>query len=413
MEYGYEIADRYICRKPLGKGANGNVYLVFDQKLCKYWAAKACSHLSDQEIFALKSINHYAFPRIVDVIEQDSYYFLIMDYIEGETLASHCNNRVVNERQLVRWFKKIASALSYLHNLNPQIFYVDCKPENIMVTPSGDIRIVDFGSIYVCSDEPQSISGTKFYAPKELNTQTPSVTSDIYSLGMTMYRLLTKSSVEYRDKSGNLCPEHINKNISKSLVSLIKKCTSFNPKSRIQSMSDIVKILSTIGNHRTVNGINLPAITKLILKCSLGAIILLIAKINVHHGLLLIIPLLCLLFLLCKKPTFYTWETHKDIYKSSIVSSLMILLFLPLLLSTRSSAQTIKKDTPFEECLNITLYDNFSRKLLVKPGATWIVDQDIFFSLDKNEIQPDSTIVITCTNNNGSKSYSFKCSPIN
>lgn len=409
MEYGYTISDRYVCRKPLGKGGNGSVYLAYDNKLLKYWAVKSCNNLSEREIYALKCINHFAFPRIVDVIKQDNMEFLVMDYIEGETLATYCKNHSVTEKQLLIWYKKIASALHYLHCMNPAVFYVDCKPENIMITPSGDIRIIDLGSIYVDSNRTQTISGTKFYAPSELGKSMPCATSDIYSLGMTMYRLVTKSSVEYRDIYGNLCPERINKNISSRLVRIIKKCTQINPKSRFQSMGDIIESLNSAQKTSKLHLPSLNIVANTILKLIIAASIIIIAYFFKQSSIYIVFLLFIALLLICKRPTYFTWETKKDIYKCSITITILLLFLLSSLLSTKSFASGIQKDVPKTERLDITLYDDNNRKLLVRPNAIWQVENDIKLSLSKYEVLEPSTITVICTNNSGTKSFSFDC----
>lgn len=408
MEYGYVIADRYICRKSLGKGSNGRVFLAFDQKINKFWAIKACSELSKREIYALKSINHYAFPRIVDVISQDNTEFIVMDYIEGETLSSYCKRHYPDEKQIIRWGYKIATALSYLHNLNPPVYYIDCKPDNIMITPSGDIRIIDLGSIYIESEHApdESITGTKFYAPKELSTDSPNASTDIYCLGMTLYRLLTGSNIEYRDSRKRLCPEHINKNLSSSICKIIKRCTNQNPSKRYQSMEDLANDLHELTGSKHPGRSPFSNVIHYIVKFSLSVIILIIAQIFKSKALYPLILLVLILFLVCKKPNYYSWETKKTILKSAITSAIILILFL----SAPSFKSFAKKDAPTMERLDISLYDEYFRKLLVRPGAEWEVKKDIVFSLPTEELSDSTnTITIICENASGVKSYSFNC----
>ena len=232
LEYGYEIAGRYVYRKALGSGACGSVFLAYDRKISKLWAVKMCENIRGYEAEALKKIDHCAFPRIVDVCEQDKAVFLVMDYVEGESLGKYCRNHAVSQRQILIWCRKIAEAIEYLHNMTPSLLYMDCKPDNIMLTTAGEIRLVDLGSIYVKNDDISNIvSGTEFFAPEEITKYslhkleyTPDERSDIYSLGMTMYTLLTGCRVEYRDRYGNICARRQNKNISRVTEQIIRKC---------------------------------------------------------------------------------------------------------------------------------------------------------------------------------------------
>lgn len=409
MKYGYVIADRYICRKPLGKGATGSVFLAFDQKINKLWAVKACSELSKREIYALKSINHYTFPRIVDVISQDNTEFIVMDYIEGETLSSYCRHHYTDEKQIVRWGCKIASALSYLHNMTPPVYYVDCKPDNIMITPSNDIRIIDLGSIYIDSEKAfdEAVTGTKFYAPDDLSYSKPNASTDIYCLGMTLYRLLTGSNIEYRDSRNQLCPEHVNKHLSPEICNFIKRCTDKSPCKRFKSMADAANELHDLSLSKK-NSLKYQ-LKKLhyIYKFFIAATILLLGTFFESTAIIPIIILLGILIFICKKPSYHTWETQKSICKSTVSIGIALLISV----SIPGFQSFAKKDVPQSERLDISLYDKYSRKLLVRPGAVWEVDDDIFFSLSAEELSSGTnTITILCENESGTKTYSFDCS---
>lgn len=404
MNTGYIIADRYICKQKLGNGSNGYVYLVFDNKLNKNWAVKICSHFSEQEIYALKQINYYLFPRIVDVIKQDSYEYLIMDYIEGDTLTNYCNTHSISEKQAVQWCQEIATGMHYLHNMTPPIIYSDLKPDNIIVTPSGDIRIIDFGSIYVDTIKSNNVTGTTFFAPEELNHDTPTVASDIYSFGMTMYRLLTGQRKEIRDSKGILLPELTNKNLSCNTTHIIKRCTRIDRQDRYHSMADIINELNSSKLSHSIFSFKYSAYIRTLLQFILAATTLLIARFAANPLYCLIPAFLLIISIYCRKPA-YSWETKKEIVRITL-----LVLFLSLF-----SYAIIKnniKSVPFsKERLDITLYDKYNCKLLVRPGATWEVDDDIKLSLSKDELlATPSTITITCDNEYGTKSYSFQCS---
>ena len=406
LEYGYTISDRYVLRKSLGRGGNGSVYLAFDNRLEKYWAVKACHNLSEYEIYALKQINHFAFPRIVDVISQDNYEFLIMDYIEGETLASYCSHHSASEKQILIWSRKIASALSYLHSMNPSVMYVDCKPSNIMITPSGDIRLIDLGSIFVeDKSSKESVSGTLFYVPSELASSTPTVATDVYSFGMTMYRLLTGSRVEYRNSAGVLMPNKINKHLHKGTVHIIQKCTASSPDMRYHSARDLVKdleeLISTgkLSSAQHISSRTFIVLTELVLAIS----ILLIAAFVTNYCIYIIPVLFVILLEISKSKGSYTYEIIKDIYRSSVPLGIGMLILSLVFGATTKGAYN-------NERLDISLYDDYNRKLLVKPGATWIVNNDIMLSLNKNELSTDQcTVTISCVSADSNKSYSFKC----
>ena len=204
------IGGRYVYKKSLGKGGNGSVFLCWDLKLQKEWAVKELQ-ISDgesTELDLLKTISCNLFPRIVDVVHEQDKVYLVMDYVEGVTLKEKMQRQKLKEKEVLSWAVEIAKALRYLHQMSPQILYLDCKPENIMLTPQGEIRLVDLGSVYIChSEKKQRISGTRFFAPKEQQggngtkqkdvggeprnggkeDLNPDVRSDIYAYGMTLY----------------------------------------------------------------------------------------------------------------------------------------------------------------------------------------------------------------------------------
>ena len=209
MEKGTLIRGKYEVLEFLGHGGMSNVYLVLDLKLEKRWAAKEIlrpqnereEHIYIQsarnEVAIMKRLEHSALPRIVDVVEEQNGIYVIMDYIEGESLETVLKKGVsIEQEKVLRWAKELCEVLDYLHGQEPPIIYRDMKPANIMVTQSGSIKLIDFGSVreYKVQSEADTVClGTRGYAAPEQfggRGQTD-VRTDIYSLGMTLYHLLT------------------------------------------------------------------------------------------------------------------------------------------------------------------------------------------------------------------------------
>ncbi|MCR5800241.1 MAG: serine/threonine protein kinase [Lachnospiraceae bacterium] len=411
MKYGFRIGDRYVCRKALGRGGSGTVFLAYDEKLDKHWAVKACDRYSKQETEALKRVDHYVFPRIVDVIRQDDRDYLVMDYVEGETLTSYIAKHAVNERTVLNWADKIAGAIEYLHNQDPVMLYMDCKPDNIMITLGGDIRLVDMGSVYVCDPKSDNIvSGTGFFAPDEVRKrrgkgQAPDERSDVYSFGMTLYFLLTGSKQEYRDKGGGLCLRKCNRNISPAAEYFVRKCTARRPGDRFQSFEELRKELKYIQKHKR----GLSAVFKQVFdgmcKSVLALLVLMSAERYVSckdkDVLALMLILFAVFLSLCKSRQVYTWETKKDVFRGAGRRLVMIAVCVICRAGTKASAA---------ERLDVTLYDGYGRKLLVRPGAVWEIKDDIAMSLNRMETAGEECLItITCDSESGVKSYSFLC----
>ena len=124
------IGGRYVYKKSLGKGGNGSVFLCWDLKLQKEWAVKELQ-ISDgesTELDLLKTISCNLFPRIVDVVHEQDKVYLVMDYVEGVTLNEKMQRQKLTEKEVLSSAVEIAKALRYLHQMSPQILYLDCKP---------------------------------------------------------------------------------------------------------------------------------------------------------------------------------------------------------------------------------------------------------------------------------------------
>lgn len=437
MEYGYVVGDRYIIRKKLGKGSGGSVFMAYDSKLDKCWAVKMCNGFSGHETEALKKIDYYAFPRIVDVIHQDEKDFLIMDYIEGTTLDKYVRKHRMNERQILRMGRKIAEGMNYLHNQSPAMLYMDCKPENIIVTPSGDIRLIDLGSVYVCEEEKDNIiSGTAFYAAVEVKEfglhkyEKPDLRSDIYSFGMTMYYLMTGSKTEYRDRKGRLCLRRQNKNISAMTEKIVQRCTLSKMKDRYQNMQDVLEDLNIASGKamgRIRGGVQplIMRITDVLCKCILcfGALIYAYRfNLSMEKNHMWICSILLAVFLLMsRKRSIYSWENKKDIFRGAGARALMSILVIASAFSgvdisaasykehKETVLNTISQDK-MENKLGVILYDEYGRKMLIRPGAVWELEKDIKMTIPVEEIsENDCKITVCCEEGEKQRIYTFLC----
>lgn len=456
--YGYKLEDRYIFRKKLGSGAGGSVYMAFDIKLNKCWAIKICSGYTGHEIEALKKIDYYAFPRIVDVISEGEVCFLVMDYIEGVTLEKYRKTHLLNERQIMHMGKKIAGAMNYLHKLNPALLYMDCKPENIIVTPSGDIRLVDLGSVYVCDDEMDNIvSGTVFYAPNEIKNiglhkySKPDVRSDIYSLGMTMYYMLMGCKTEYRDRRGNLCLRRKNRNISRMAERIVRKCTAIKMRDRYQNIGDVYDDMNNASSKGVkhafsrVKGAMEPAIMKcldVVCKCILCGGVLVnayrYARYDKMEQLYFCVLAGVIFLMFCKRKTVYSWDNKKDIFRGAGARILMGVITVASAFYgvnskaanydcevvegqnydvakneeyelTKRKGKLIKNDKE-ENDLYVVMYDEFGRNMLIRPGAVWETENDIHFTIPIEEISNSKCkITISCEREDVHKYYTFFC----
>lgn len=206
-EIGSVIDGKYEILTEIGHGGMSVVYLAMDTHLNKQWAVKEIkkkgSGKNDEivvnsllaEANMMKRLDHPSLPRIVDIIDNGITIYVVMDYIEGESLDKILAEYGAQPEELViGWAKQLCDALSYLHSQKPPIIYRDMKPANVMLKPEGNIKIIDFGIAREYKEQSladTTVLGTKGYAPPEQYSGQTDARSDIYALGMTMHHLLT------------------------------------------------------------------------------------------------------------------------------------------------------------------------------------------------------------------------------
>lgn len=253
-EIGSVIDGKYEILTEIGHGGMSVVYLAMDTHLNKQWAVKEIKKRgkgkSDEivvnsllaEANLMKRLDHPSLPRIVDIIDNGITIYVIMDYIEGESLDKILDEYGAQPEELVvGWAKQLCDALSYLHSQKPPIIYRDMKPANIMLKPEGNIKIIDFGIAREYKEQnlaDTTVLGTKGYAPPEQYSGQTDPRSDIYALGMTMHHLLT--GVDPR-KGGVYAPVRMYRpELSEGIEIIIDKCVQPAPENRYQSCSDLL-----------------------------------------------------------------------------------------------------------------------------------------------------------------------------
>ena len=259
-ERGTIIEGKYEVLKQIGKGGMSKVYLAMDKNLNKQWAIKEIERKAYDknnavvvasamaEANMMKKLDYPSLPRIVDIIEKETVIYVVMDYIEGETLSSVLSREGAQPQEVViEWAKELCRVLDYLHTQNPPIIYRDMKPANIMLQPNGNIKLIDFGIAreYKEQNLADTVSlGTKGYAAPEQfggKGQTDART-DVYCLGVTLYHLLTGQNP--CEPPYEIYPiRYWNPQLSSGLEAIIQKCTQLNPEDRYQSCAELLYAL--------------------------------------------------------------------------------------------------------------------------------------------------------------------------
>lgn len=257
---GSVIDNKYEILKQIGKGGMSTVYLAMDKRLNKQWAVKEINKAANdknnevvvQSLLAeanlMKRLDHPSLPRIVDIIDNGRTIYVIMDYIEGESLDKILNTNGPQPQALVvEWAKQLCNVLSYLHNQKPPIIYRDMKPANIMLKPEGNLKLIDFGIAreYKQNNMTDTVSlGTRGYAAPEQfgGMGQTDVRTDIYCLGVTLYHLLTGQNPA--EPPYELYPiRQWNPSLSSGLEYIVQKCTQLNPDDRYQNCDELMYAL--------------------------------------------------------------------------------------------------------------------------------------------------------------------------
>lgn len=257
LDIGTVLDDKYEIIAEVGQGGMATVYLAMDVRLKKQWAVKVVPKVlrdeNNNEIIQkamaeaelLKKIDHPAFPRVVDVFDMDDTLCIVMDYVEGDTLDKILQKFGAQPQDIVvEWSKQMCEALTYLHSQNPPIIYRDIKPGNIILKSEGFIKVIDFGIAreykYKGTKDTRPWGTEGYASPEQVsgNAQTDA-RSDIYSLGMTMYHLLTGHDPS--EPPFQTYPiRYWNPKLSGGLEAIIERCTRKNPDERYQSAAELL-----------------------------------------------------------------------------------------------------------------------------------------------------------------------------
>ena len=285
---GKIIASTYEILREIGAGGGGTVYLAHHSRLDKLVVLKVDNRRHQvnlkslrREVDALKNLSHSYIPQVYDFIEEDGVYYTVMDFIEGESLdKSLARGEIFTQPQILKWADQLLQALEYLHQQPPNgILHGDIKPANIMLTPKGDICLIDynialalgesgavrvgFSSGYASPEHygldyrdltrtqstkespetrytvsrPETMITESNYSSSEMGGVFLDVRSDIYSLGATLYHLLSGQRPERDAKQ--VIPLARFPRISPTVAAIVTKAMDPDPLKRYQTAAEM------------------------------------------------------------------------------------------------------------------------------------------------------------------------------
>ena len=285
------LRGRYKIVSVVGQGGMGAVYRAEDLRLeGRICAVKEVRPDPDatpatlaqsreqfhREATTLARLDHPNLPKVSDTFHEEGREYLVMDFVEGQDLRQameekRAKGEFLDEHRVLRWMHQLCDALTYLHSRNPPVLHRDIKPSNIKLTPTGLIKLVDFGLVkLLAADQARTVTvlqgrGTAAYTPLEQyggDTGHTDVRSDIYSLGATLYHLLTNQSPadakrRFLDPSVLTAPSAQNPHISPSVERAILAAIAMHPNERPQTIVEFRDMLQTgslIWSWATVEG---------------------------------------------------------------------------------------------------------------------------------------------------------------
>ncbi|PWT94288.1 MAG: hypothetical protein C5B55_02955 [Blastocatellia bacterium] len=273
LETGTVLNGRYEIVRRIGGGGMGAVYLAKDRNLGD--APRAVKEMVEahldpmqhekaigdfkRESLLLTSLEHPSIPTIYDYFYDDALgrFYLVMKYISGGDLASRMRAAVggrLDEKTVATWGMEVADVLEYLHTRPKQIIYRDLKPANLMIDGNtGRIMLIDFGIARWVTQQEKGVTavGTMGYAPPELFSGRVQPASDIYSLGATMFHMLTGSDPQDNpllifDFSKNPRPRQLAPSLSTEMEQILMRMVEYKPEDRYRTGGEL---RNELANH--------------------------------------------------------------------------------------------------------------------------------------------------------------------
>ena len=267
---GQKIDGRYQVIRTIGEGGMANVYLAYDTILEREVAVKVLrGDLANDEKFvkrfqreakAASSLNHPNIVEMYDVGEDDGNYFIVMEYVNGKTLKSLIKKRgALSLSETIDIMLQLTSGIACAHD--SYIIHRDLKPQNVMILEDGRVKITDFGIAVALNSaeltQTNSVMGSVHYLPPEqANGSGATVKSDIYSLGILMYELLTGKLPFKGDNAVEIALKHMkdklpsiidqNPNVPQSVENVVIRACAKNPENRYDSVKEMHEDLKTV-----------------------------------------------------------------------------------------------------------------------------------------------------------------------
>ena len=265
IKLGMLIADRYEILDKIGTGGMSDVYKAKDNKLNRFVAVKVLKQeFSENKNFVSKfrveaqaaaGLMHPNIVNVYDVGEEDGIHYIVMELVEGITLKKYIEKKVrLSIKEAISIAIQVAMGIEAAHNNH--IIHRDIKPQNIIISKEGKVKVTDFGIAKAASSNTitSNVMGSVHYtSPEQARGGFSDEKSDIYSMGITFFEMLTGRVPFNGDTTVSIAIKHIQDDMPSprdyvpeipiSAEGIVKKCTQKNPDRRYQSMGEMIRDL--------------------------------------------------------------------------------------------------------------------------------------------------------------------------
>lgn len=277
---GALLRQRYMIDRKLAQGGHSAVYLARDTLEGGAFVAlkemRETQHTAEERDTAINSfmreermlaaLNHPALARVRDMFVEDGHHYLVMEYVPGYTLEDEMMSlqHPIQWRRVVEWGVALCDVLAYLHHQQPPIVYRDLKPPNVMLTPEGQLKLIDFGIarwFYSSRSRDTTQLGTDGYAPPEQYAGRSEPRSDLYALGASLYHLMTGRVPESAPQRMSGQPltaiRALAPDVPETVERIIQQAMSLTPADRFVSAEKMGEALEAIiGAERSMTGVS-------------------------------------------------------------------------------------------------------------------------------------------------------------
>lgn len=258
------LFEKYRVIKVISKSEYSTVYLVLHIRLqCyriikKIYKASPCYEQLIREARVMKLLKHPCIPQIYDIEEDDGSFYIVEQFMEGESLKEICQTIKLQEKTILSYAIQICDLIQFLHSREQAILYLDLKPDNILIN-NGQVYLVDFGSSNHRASPSDFMFGTPWFAsPEQYLTKHLDERADIYGIGMLLYYMILGKDYAL-EKGKNI---DFSNSCSKGLKRIVNRCLRMQAFQRYTSIKELHKSLSDIQNNLKKN-INTEHITSI------------------------------------------------------------------------------------------------------------------------------------------------------